>query len=75
MADEQCKYNANRPYNSDGESLVVIDQFLELLRADRSFSLSKLDVRTEGDFASTYHFRICDFSTPAEWVHDTLETS
>jgi hypothetical protein len=62
VASEQCKYNAGRPYNSDGESLVVVDQFLELLRSDRGFTLHKLDIGTNRQFPSTYHFRICEFA-------------
>jgi hypothetical protein len=59
----QCKYNATRPYFSDGELLTVADAFLAKLRAIRPFSLLKQDIQTNGDFPSTYHFRICDFAS------------
>jgi hypothetical protein len=58
---EQRKYNATRPYASDGESLTVVDSFLAKLQAIRPFALLKQDIQTNGDFPSTYHFRICDF--------------
>src|SRR5262249_44128796 len=58
----QRKYNATRPYVSDGQLLTVADDFLDQLRGIRQFSLLKQDVQTDGDFPSTYHFRICDFA-------------
>jgi hypothetical protein len=59
---EQRKYDATRPYSSDGERLTVVDSLLAKLHAIRSFTLLKQDVQTNGDFPSTYHFRICDFT-------------
>lgn len=60
---EQRKYNTTRPYVSDGELLTVADSFLAKLHAIRPFTLLKQDVQTNGDFPSTYHFRICDFAS------------
>jgi hypothetical protein len=56
----QCKYNARYPHGPEGE-LAVVDEFLQKLKAMRAFALVKQDIRTNGDFPSTYHFRICDF--------------
>lgn len=61
LGREQRKYNATRPYVSDGELLTVVDSFLDKLRDIRPFTLLKQDIQTNGDFPSTYHFRICDF--------------
>jgi hypothetical protein len=60
---EQRKFNATRPYISDGELLTKVDSFLGKLNAKRPFSLLKQDIQTIGDFPSTYHFRICDFAS------------
>jgi hypothetical protein len=62
MGREQCHYNATHPYVSDGELLTVVDTYLDRLRAESPFSLLKQDIQTNGDFPSTYHFRICDFA-------------
>src|SRR5262249_51450712 len=62
MSREQCKYNDNHPYNSDCEFLTVADSYLERLRAKRPFSVLKEAIKTNGDFPSTYHFIICEFS-------------
>ena len=59
----QRKYNTTRPYVSDGERLTVADSFLAKLHAVRPFMLLKQDIQTNGDFPSTYHFRICDFAS------------
>jgi len=59
----QCKYKATHPYASDGELLTVADSFLGKLQAVRPFSLLKQDIQTNGNFPSTYHFRICDFAS------------
>jgi hypothetical protein len=56
------KYTATHPYVSDGELLTVVDSFLAKLHAIRPFALLKQDIQTNGDFPSTYHFRICDFA-------------
>jgi len=58
---EQRKYNKAQLNCPKGDSLIVIDRFLGLLQKERSFSLLKLDVETNADFPSTYHFRICEF--------------
>ncbi len=60
---EQRRYNATHPYVSDGEPLTVVDSYLDRLQAVRPFSLIKQDIQTNGDFPSTYHFRICDFAS------------
>jgi hypothetical protein len=60
---QQVKYNATHPYSSAGKRLAVIDSYLDRLRAKRSFSLIKQAIQTNGDFPSTYHFRICDFAS------------
>jgi hypothetical protein len=62
---EQLKYNETRTYDSDGEHLTVADAFLTKLLdyAKRPFTLLKQDIRTNGHFRSTYHFRICDFAS------------
>ena len=57
----QCKYNAHHPY-SDRNYLMVFDDYLEKLTMVRQFSVLKEEIATKGDFPSTYHFRICDFS-------------
>jgi hypothetical protein len=63
LGSEQLKYNATHPYISDGEQLTVVDSFLNKLQAVRSFSLLKQSIQTNGDFPSTYHFRICEFQS------------
>src|SRR5262245_36510203 len=63
LGREQCKYNATHPYTRDGRLLTVVDSFLRKLQAIRPFSLLNLDITTNGDFPSTYHFRICDFAS------------
>jgi hypothetical protein len=62
LGREQRKYDVKRPNASDGERLAIIDSFLGKLQAIRPFSLLKQDIQTNGDFPSTYHFRICDFN-------------
>lgn len=57
---DQCKYNAVHPYKSR-DFLAVTDSFLDRMQAIRSFSVLKEAIETNGDFPSTYHFRICDF--------------
>jgi hypothetical protein len=59
----QLKYSATHPYVSDGDLLTVADSFLTKLQAIRPFTLLKQDIQTNGDFPSTYHFRICDFAS------------
>jgi hypothetical protein len=63
VGKEQCKYNANHPYNPDEGRLRPADLFLEKLRDIRRFSLLKHAIQVNGSlFPSTYHFRICDFA-------------
>jgi hypothetical protein len=57
------RWQRKRPYVSDGERLTQVDLFLSKLQAIRPFSLLKQDIQTNGDFPSTYHFRICDFAS------------
>jgi hypothetical protein len=61
LASAQCNYNAAHPYMADDDQLAVVDSFLQKLQAVRPFSLLKQSIPTNGDFPSTYHFRICDF--------------
>ena len=58
---EQKKYNKTHPFNSDREFLRIADSFLEVLQGEASFSVVKLEIATNGDFPSIYHFRICQF--------------
>jgi hypothetical protein len=60
---EQFKHDAKYPRTLDGERLTVVDSFLSKLQAVRNFSLLKHNIQTNGDFPSTYHFRICDFDS------------
>jgi hypothetical protein len=62
MGREQRKYNKRHPYNPNGEYLRVADELLEKLCALRPFSVLKEVIATNGDFPSTYHFIICEFS-------------
>jgi len=48
------------PYRSSLAFLAVADSFLERMRTIRPFSVLKEAVETNGDFPSTYHFRICE---------------
>jgi hypothetical protein len=60
---EQCKWNARHPYSgSDRTYLKVADSFLHELHLVRPFSMLNEEISTTGDFPSTYHFRICEFS-------------
>jgi len=58
---DQVKYNATRPSGPGGDLPEVFDSFLAKLNGVRPFTLLKEDIPTNGDFPSTYHFRICDF--------------
>jgi hypothetical protein len=62
LSDEQRGYNARHPYAGPGEPLPEVDALLAELRALRPCALLEQDVATDGDFPSTYHFRICDFA-------------
>jgi hypothetical protein len=58
---EQRKWSTMHPY-SDRTYLNVADLLLERLQAVRRFAVLTAEIATSGDFPSTYHFRICDFS-------------
>jgi hypothetical protein len=58
---DQRKYNAERPYDSKGGFLATADLFLERLQGIERFSVLKAEAVVNGDFPSTYHFRICEF--------------
>lgn len=58
------KYRERHAYKTDREFLKTIDGFLELLQKFRPFSVSTAEVETNGDFPSTYDFRICEFARP-----------
>jgi hypothetical protein len=62
LGREQRRYNATHPYDPDDE-LLTVAEFLGKLHTVRPFSLLKQDLQTDGDFPSTYHFRICDFAS------------
>jgi hypothetical protein len=62
MSREQCKYNAAKSAGQNGSSLKVVDAFLSKLQSVRNFRLLNLQIDTQGDFPSAYHFRICDFA-------------
>jgi hypothetical protein len=61
LGHDQYEYNTAHPYATDEAHLSVVDLFLQKLQAVRPFSLLKQSIQTNGDFASTYHFRICEF--------------
>jgi hypothetical protein len=62
-SNEQRKWSAAHPY-SDRFYLTLADSFLDKVRTERPFSLLKEAFETRGEFPSTYHFRICEFSSP-----------
>ena len=64
----QKLWDSKHPYDPNGEFLKVADSFLEKARSQsaRRFSILKEKVTTNGDFRSTYHFRICEFAKPRE---------
>jgi hypothetical protein len=59
----QRKYNLTHTSNSEGELPPIFDCCLSRLNAARPFSLVKHNVKTNGWFPSTYHFRICEFTS------------
>jgi hypothetical protein len=61
---EQHKFNLAA--GTCPEPLPIVDSYLELLRAERPFSLIKHQLTTHGLFPSTYHFRICDIGQVAD---------
>jgi hypothetical protein len=58
---QQRKWSEKYPY-PDRTFLVIADSLLDKLKAERAFSVIKEEIVTNGDFPSTYHFRICEFS-------------
>ena len=62
---EQGKWSATHLY-SDRSYLAAADSFLDRAYVERPFSVLKDSIETKGDFPSTYHFRICDFSKPTQ---------
>jgi hypothetical protein len=56
----QCNWNKTHRY-SDRYNLEIADRFLAKLKPVRRFSIAKSEIESNGDFPSTYHFRICDF--------------
>jgi hypothetical protein len=62
---EQCKWSETHSY-SDWAYAKIADSFLEKLRVEKQtetpFSVISEAIATNGDFPSTYHFRICEFS-------------
>jgi hypothetical protein len=61
-------WNAEHPYDRDGDFLKELDSFLEKLQlqSPRTFKILTKRIETSGYFASTYHFRICEFAKPNE---------
>jgi hypothetical protein len=65
VSKEQCEWNERQHPYSDRDYLKVADGFLEKLKSQadsRQFSVLKEEIATNGNFPSTYHFRICDFA-------------
>lgn len=62
MYKPQLDYNLKYGY-SDQSYIKVADGFLAELALFRSFSVSKTEVKTTGDFPSAYNFRICEFAS------------
>ena len=63
-AEVQGNFREKHPY-SDRSWLTVADRFLRRLQDElheRPFSILEAEIETNGDFRSTYHFRICDFA-------------
>jgi hypothetical protein len=58
----QCEWSEDHPF-SDVTYLEVADSFLERIRKDRPFAVLKSQIDTKGLFPSTYHLRICDFTS------------
>jgi hypothetical protein len=58
---QQCKWSAAHPY-SDRSFLQAADEYLQRLQELRPCAIFKDEIATNGDFPSTYHLRICDFS-------------
>jgi hypothetical protein len=70
MSNEQWKWNNRGHSYPDQTYLPIADSFLKRLQdeiisercAVKPFSILEAEFVTKGDFASTYHFRICDFT-------------
>jgi hypothetical protein len=61
----QCEWNAKYPQSASARDyLKVVDLFLDKVQAEseRPFSVLKEAIETNGDFPSTYHFILCEFS-------------
>jgi hypothetical protein len=68
MSAQQRNYNQRHSY-SDRGYLKVAHSFLKKVKSDlkkgqtaRSFSVKREEIETKGDFPSTYHFIVCEFS-------------
>jgi hypothetical protein len=59
---ELQKFNKKHPYETQGKLLDAADTFLQRLCEKRPFVVLKGEIVTNGDFPSTYFFRICDFA-------------
>lgn len=62
MGSRQRTYNKRNPYDKNTQLLEVVDAFLEKLQRCRRFSVAATTMTTKGDFPSSYHLRICEFS-------------
>ena len=58
------KYRRSNPYKTGREFLGTVDGFLGILQGLRPFSVLPAEIKTNGDFPSIYHFRICEFLQP-----------
>jgi hypothetical protein len=56
----QIKWNMEHPYGSDRKFLTVADKFFD--KIPRPYRVLEKKIVTEGDFHSTYYFRIYDFT-------------
>ena len=71
MSKEQWEWNNRGHSYPDSTYLPIADSFLKRLQAEiiteghrvRPFSVLEAEIVTNGDIPSTYHFRICDFTS------------
>jgi len=75
LSKEQRDYNAEHPYGEDLAFLSVANSLLERLQPVRPFSVVQEAVVTDGDFPSTYHFLICEFSKPNGTTNQSVQAN
>jgi hypothetical protein len=61
LGKPQRNWNQKHPY-SDRSYLSIAQRFLDKVRNEIEFSLTKDEIQTAGDFPSIYHFWICDIT-------------